>query len=208
MNCRASPETPCAAARSEYERLIGSAEPRHRLRQGAEDRLEVGGGTADDLEHITGRCELIHRAREFSLALAQLTQEPRILHRDYRLGGEILEKRDLLFSKRSDLLSGCGDLAEQVPVLAQRNEQHGAEAGEFKRGTDQRVVGLGAVGGLGEARPFQQRLAWVVRTRDEALAQSIGERCGYPVHRNRAEFLAVIELQAPMADPAKAVRLL
>src|SRR5262249_4328163 len=43
---------------------------------------------------------------------------------------------------------------------------------------------------------------------DGALAQPIGERLGKPVHRNRAELCAVVELQASLGDATEAVRLL
>jgi len=36
-------------------------------------------------------------------ALAQLAEQPRILHRDHRLRGEVLQQRDLLVGKRSNL---------------------------------------------------------------------------------------------------------
>src|SRR4029077_19785041 len=190
---------------AEHYRLFGAAEPRHRLHQRVEYRLEVGGGTADDLEHVAGRGQLVHRARQFGLAVAQLTQEPRILHRDDCLGGEALEQRDFLLGKGTNVPSGCGDLAEQPTLLAQRNEQYGPDTAEFKGGTENWILDLGAVGDLGEARAFQQRQTWVVRARGEALMQPIGERLSYPVHRDRAELLAVIKLKAPVADPEKPV---
>ena len=41
--------------------LIGAAEARHRLHQRVENRLEIEGRAADDLEHIGGRCLLLER---------------------------------------------------------------------------------------------------------------------------------------------------
>src|SRR5215470_19027888 len=46
-----------------------------------------------------------------------------------------------------------------------------------------------------------------VWARAVALAQSIRERLRQPMHRDRAELVAVIELQAAMGHGAKAVRL-
>jgi len=34
--------------------MVGAAETRHRLHQRVENRLEVDGGAADDLEHVSG----------------------------------------------------------------------------------------------------------------------------------------------------------
>ena len=36
------------------QRLVGAAEARHRLHQRVENRLEIDGRAADDLEHVSG----------------------------------------------------------------------------------------------------------------------------------------------------------
>ena len=38
----------------EHTRLVGAAEARHRLHQRVENRLEIDGRAADDLEHVSG----------------------------------------------------------------------------------------------------------------------------------------------------------
>jgi hypothetical protein len=50
---------------------------------------EVAGRSIDDLQHLGGRGLLFER-------LARLGDQPRVLHRDDRLRGEILYQRDLL----------------------------------------------------------------------------------------------------------------
>ena len=50
------------------------------------------------LQHLGGRCLLLQR-------LARLGHQPRILHRDDRLRGEVLQQRDLLLGERPDLLA-------------------------------------------------------------------------------------------------------
>ena len=39
---------------TEHHRLVGAAEARHRLHQRVENRLEIDGRAADDLEHVGG----------------------------------------------------------------------------------------------------------------------------------------------------------
>ena len=48
---------------AEHIRLVGAAEARHRLHQRVENRLEVDGRAADDLEHVGGRGLLLKRTR-------------------------------------------------------------------------------------------------------------------------------------------------
>src|SRR5262249_60710603 len=67
---------------SEYEGLGAFAQPSSRLDEGSEDGLQIAGGAADGAQHV-GRCgELVDRARELRLALAQLFEEAGILPPD------------------------------------------------------------------------------------------------------------------------------
>ena len=50
---------------------------------------------------------------------AQFAEQPRVLHRDDRLGGEVLQQRDLLVGERPHLLAVDCDDAEQRIILAQ-----------------------------------------------------------------------------------------
>ena len=52
-----------------------------------------------------------------------LGHQPRVLHRDHRLGGEVLQQRDLLVGEGPDLLAVDRDSAEQRSVLAQRHRK-------------------------------------------------------------------------------------
>ena len=45
-------------------------------------------------------------------AFAQFAQQPRVLHRNDRLGREVLEQRDLLVGERADFLAIHGDGTE------------------------------------------------------------------------------------------------
>jgi len=49
-----------------------------------EHRREVAGRGIDDLQYLSGRGLLLQR-------LAGLVDEPRVLHRDHRLRGEVLD---------------------------------------------------------------------------------------------------------------------
>ena len=48
--------------------------------------------------------------------------QPRVLHRDHRLSGEVLQQRDLLVGERPHLLAEDRDDAEQRVILAQRTQ--------------------------------------------------------------------------------------
>jgi hypothetical protein len=61
---------------------------------------EIAGRGIDDLQHLSGGGLLLQ-------CLARLGDQPRVLHRDHRLGGEILEERNLLVGERPDLATGC-----------------------------------------------------------------------------------------------------
>ena len=84
-----------------------------------EHRREIAGRGVDDLQYLGGRGLLLQR-------LARLGDQPRVLHRDDRLRGEVLQQRDLLVGKRPHLPAVDDDRAEQACVLAQRNDQDGA----------------------------------------------------------------------------------
>jgi hypothetical protein len=58
------------------------------------------GGAADDLEHVAGCGQFVHRARKFGRALAQFVKEPRILDGNNCLVGKRL-KRDVRPACRS-----------------------------------------------------------------------------------------------------------
>ena len=119
-----------AAHRRKREALavIGAKMAKGRLTQPdglAEHRLkywpEIAGRGIDDAQHL-GRRRLLLQS------LARLGQEPRVLHRDDRLGGEIVQECDLFVAERPRLLSEDADHAEQCGVLAQSHIEQAAVA--------------------------------------------------------------------------------
>ena len=72
---------------------IGFTQPRGRLDQRVEDRLQIEGRAADHLEHIGGGGLLLKR-------FAQLVEQARVLDRDHSLSGEVREQLDLLLGER------------------------------------------------------------------------------------------------------------
>jgi hypothetical protein len=81
-----------------------------------EYRGKIAGRGVDDLQYLSRRGLLLQ-------GLARLGQEPRVFHRDHRLGCEILQERDLLFGERADFLTVDHYEPEQRVVLAQRHSQ-------------------------------------------------------------------------------------
>ena len=61
--------------------------------------------------------------------MADLVQQPRIVHCDHRLRREILQQRDLFIGELPDLAAAGADKAEQRLFLAQRDVKNAAHAG-------------------------------------------------------------------------------
>jgi len=91
---------------------LGCADPNCGFDQVLQYRLEVECRAADDLQHLAGRGLVPERLFEIRSALAQFAQQPRILHRDDRLGSEILQKGDLFFRERAYPVAMGTDIAE------------------------------------------------------------------------------------------------
>src|SRR6516164_7775186 len=92
-----------------------SAEAVRLLQYRLEHRGEFAGRRIDHLQYIGGRGLLLQ-------GLARLAQEPRVLHRDDRLRGKILQEGNLPFGERPDLLAKCGDDADECFILPQRHD--------------------------------------------------------------------------------------
>src|SRR5262249_10397423 len=105
------------AALSEYPDVIGIAQAlsQQRVRQ-IEDPLEIqvpGGEPQFGIEHRHPVAYIVEGDAQLGLALADLVQQPGIVHRDYRLRREAFEQRYLFIRERSDLQSVSGDITEQ-----------------------------------------------------------------------------------------------
>ena len=82
------------------KRAEGGLAQSHRLFQHrVEHRRQIAGRGVDHLQHLGGRGLLLQR-------LALLGQQPRVLHRDHRLGGEVFQQGNLLVGKRAGLPGG------------------------------------------------------------------------------------------------------
>ena len=120
-------------------RHIRLAQPRRRLDQRIEHRLQIEGRAADDLEHVGGGGLLLQR-------FAQLVEQPGVLDRDDGLRGEILDQLDLLVGERPDLLAIDDDRADQLVVLEHRHRDERTRppvrAAMASRGFDSIVGGV------------------------------------------------------------------
>ena len=113
--------------------LVGIAQPRRRFDQRLQDRLEIEGRAADDLEHVGGGGLLLQRFGQIFGALAQLVEQPRVLDGDHRLGGEILHQLDLLVGEGPDFLPVNDDRADQLVLLEHRHESADSRTAELDR---------------------------------------------------------------------------
>jgi hypothetical protein len=78
-----------------------------------EDGFKLAGRGVDDPQHLGRRGLLLQ-------GLPRLRDEPRVFHRDHRLGGEVLQDLNLLLSKRFHPLAENRDRAKKARSLAQR----------------------------------------------------------------------------------------
>ena len=187
--------------------MIGIAKPGGGLDHRVEHGLQIEGRATDNLQHVAGRGLVFQRFLKIGGALAQLVEQPRILHRDHRLRGEILHQRDLLVGERPDFRARGGDHAEQHIVLAQRYKKTRTHAGKLERRPDHRMVDLRQVGKVNEAGAGDQRSGDRIVGAAIPLPQLFLERARIGVCRHRAESLAIAQHQGAMGHSAEPVRL-
>src|SRR5215831_6230338 len=84
---------------------IRLAQPRGRLDQRVEHRLQIERRAADDLEHVGGGGLLLE-------GLAEFVEQASVLYGDHRLRSEVLDQRDLLFGKWPHFLAVDDDRAD------------------------------------------------------------------------------------------------
>ncbi len=109
--------------------LVGIAQPRCRLDNRIEHRLQIECRAADDLQHVAGRGLIFQRFLKFIGASTHFVQKPRVFHRDHRLGREVLQQGYLLFGECADFTANRRDVAEQGAILAHRHMKNGPHIG-------------------------------------------------------------------------------
>src|SRR6185436_12735954 len=78
-----------------------------------------------------GRGLLLQRFGEVIGALTQLVEQPRVLDRDHRLGGEVRHQVNLLASKRPYFLLIDADGSDQSSFLEHGHDDKGTDAGQL-----------------------------------------------------------------------------
>ena len=114
------------AARGEIAEIFNRARPlgEEGVRQ-IEHLLEVAvprGEAQVFVEHRHTVGHIVEGDAQFGLGLADLVEQPRILNRDHRLGGEVLQQRNLLVGEWPNFGTVNHDVAEHRLVPAQGNE--------------------------------------------------------------------------------------
>src|SRR5215469_3588767 len=97
-------------------------------------RREIAGRGIDDLQDLCGRGLLLQ-------CLTRLGDEPRILHCDDRLRGEILDEPNFLVRERSHFLAVNIEGSKQESVLAQRHGEQRSCAAEVDIRATYRIAG-------------------------------------------------------------------
>ena len=106
-----------------------------------EHRLRVARRGRHLLQHLDGRGLVVDALAEcdvalgqFSGAVAQLAEQAGVLHRDHRLGGEVLQQGDLPVGERAHFLAVDVNEAQHGVAFSQRHNQRGAGATQIDHG--------------------------------------------------------------------------
>jgi len=73
-------------------------------------------------------------------ALAQFAEQPRVLHGNHRLRGEVLQERNLLLGERLNLRAEDQKHPHERGVFAQRDGGTGARAAELDQSATMRIA--------------------------------------------------------------------
>ena len=125
-------------------------------------------------------------------ALPQFAEQPRIVHRNHRLGREVFQERDLLVRERPHLVCDCRRscrAARRLCAAPIEDWSRTAALGGCARNRffDQAQIGNVDKGGPGEQRLQQTEIWRTLNPRRSCSAKS----CGKPLHRDTPEGLAV-----------------
>ena len=120
-----------------------------------EHRRQIARRGIDHPQHFGRRGLALQRVALFG-------QQPGVLDRDHRLHGKVLQQCDLLLGESAHLVAERTDVAQQVAIAAQRNQQCRPDLGSLGKIPRHRVV-LGNIDGshvknMVQPRAFDQRL--------------------------------------------------
>ncbi|MBA7467261.1 hypothetical protein ES707_02475 [subsurface metagenome] len=165
---------------------VGIAELRGGFRKRVQNRLEVEGRTADQLEHVGGCGLLLQRLAQLLGAGLHLVEQSRVFDRDHRLVGEGLQQFDVVWSERAGLFARHADNPDRRSGVHQGHEQHAAETAPLRDLLDSGMRDRFGVGDRDRLAVLCQleRLELVDRLRERHFQQLIGGRIG---RRERCE---------------------
>src|SRR5262249_53554592 len=129
---------------------------------------------------------------------ADFVQKPRIFHRDYRLGREILQQRDLLFGKRPHFLTENYNRPHQRVIFSKANREAGSCPGEVDQSAAVPVADSVDIGSR-QIRHMDDSLSLEDSPRPRSrpigpriLTYELCVRHWYSAQRRMSEILAVI----------------
>ena len=171
------------------------------LQHRVEHWLQVARRAADRLEHVGSGSLLLQ-------GFTQLVQQPRVVDGDHRLVGEIADKLDLLFGKRTNLLAIDDDSPDQLVVLEHGHANYGSRTAQSSRHTG--VWLRRAVGAMGYLLCPQDPSNDAGRRRPKRTALFLEfDQCGRSADRGgHMKILAVVTKQSAKFGLADAHRAL
>jgi hypothetical protein len=123
------------------------AEPCRLFQHHLKHRREITGRRIDDLQHLGRRGLLLQ-------CLARLGQEPRVLHRDYRLRREVFQESDFFVGEQAYLTASRRNHPEKHILSPQWHEQHSADPVNLRGRPERDVIDLSCIGDLRETLTF------------------------------------------------------
>ena len=132
------------------------------------------------MQDFRGRRLLFQRFGEIGRTLAQFVEQPRVLDGDHRLGGEVMDKLDLLVGKRANLLAVQAERADQFVLLQHRNSQSCPNAAKFD-GRNSHLIAAIEIAGSGRRidhlnrGPFRDHAIGELRATHRRTPASLGE---------------------------------
>jgi len=186
------------AALGEETEIIGIVRAIRQQRVGKlEDPLgiEVPGGEPQfPVEHSHPVAHIVECNAQLGLALADLVEQPGIVHRNHRLRREVLKQRDFFLGEWSYFRPSGGDDPKKLALSAQRNTQQCTSCCCVAGVVDEGKLVPRYIEDMREWFAIDQRLgSRIVRGRI-AAPQFLSEAVGQPARGAGTEILAVVKL--------------
>src|SRR5262249_34483120 len=109
------------------------------------------------VKHRDTIAHIVKGDAQLGLALADLVEQPRIVHRNYGLRGEALQQSHLFVPEPADLRTSCRKVAQQTVVLARGYKQTRMKPAKLCHRLRDRMIDLCKIGKVDKRDAIDQR---------------------------------------------------